>query len=318
MGDTEAAPQPPATGDPVGQSRRIPLAPGAILRELAVRPSKGLGQNFLTDRRIVERIADAAELAPGATVVEVGPGLGVLSAPLLERVGAAGRVIAVEFDRRLAAYLRDESPLREATSGRPALQVIEADVLRRPPEGIVPDEPPGSGQPPYALVANLPYNITSAVLRHFLDSPRRPARLVVMVQREVAERIVARPPAMSILAVATQFYGPASIVLHVGRGAFVPQPKVDSAVVRIDVHAEPPLPQGEVAPFFALVGAGFGQRRKQLANSLADGLRLPKGAVAATLAGAGIAPERRAETLTVAEWLELHAALRPLLAVDPA
>ena len=280
---------------PPGQSWR------ATLRELAVRPRKGLGQHFLTDRRVVGRIADAAALAPGATVVEVGPGLGILTAELLARVGSTGRVIAVELDRRLAAYLR-----AEFGAGHPGgvLEVVEADVLRRPPPTLVP------GDEPYRLIANLPYNITSAVLRHFLDNPRRPVELVVMVQREVAERIVARPPAMSILAVATQFYGEASIVLGVGRGAFLPQPKVDSAVVRIVLRERPPLPEPEIAPFFALVGAGFGQRRKQLLNSLAAGLRLPKPAIGAALATVGIAPDRRAETLTVDEWLALHERLR--------
>ncbi|MDP9375066.1 MAG: 16S rRNA (adenine(1518)-N(6)/adenine(1519)-N(6))-dimethyltransferase RsmA [Chloroflexota bacterium] len=296
---------PPAAGTPGARA-----ATSAALRELAVRPSKGMGQNFLTDRRIVARIADAAELAPGATVVEVGPGLGVLTAELLARVGPAGRVIAVELDRRLAAHLRDDL-VPEHPAGA-ALEVVEADVLRRPPPALVP------GDAPYALVANLPYNITSAILRHFLDSPRRPARLVVMVQREVAERIVARPPAMSILAVAVQFYGAARIGLHVGRGAFLPRPKVDSAVVRVDTRPRPPLPEEEIPPFFTLVGAGFGQRRKQLLNSLAAGLDLPKPALGAALVAAGIAPDRRAETLAVEDWLALYARLRPQLPSPPS
>jgi len=278
-----------------------PAGPRALLRELAVRPTKGLGQNFLADRRVVARIADAAGLAAGATVVEVGPGLGVLTGELLDRVGPSGRVVAVEVDRRLAAYVREQF-------GRhPALAVVEADVLARAPETLVPDAAP------YSLVANLPYSITSAVLRHFLDSPRRPAQLVVMVQREVAERIVARPPAMSLLAVAVQFYGEVAIALRVGRGAFVPAPRVDSAVVRVAVRERPPLPEAEIPRFFALVGAGFGQRRKQLVNSLAAGLALPKEWLAPALASAGVAPDRRAETLDVAEWLALYAALRDRL-----
>lgn len=311
MVEEEAAAATDAAEGPATRAQGSPKQPWrAILRELAVRPSKGLGQNFLADRRIVERIADAAELVPGATVVEVGPGLGILTGELLARVGPAGRVIAVELDRRLAAYLRAEfgdghhpgRPLGLTPGG--ALEVVEADVLRRPPQALVP------GDEPYALVANLPYSIASAALRHFLDSPRRPVKLIVMVQREVAERIVARPPAMSILAVATQFYGAASIVLGVGRGAFLPQPRVDSTVVRIVSHERPPLPEPEIAPFFSLVGAGFGQRRKQLLNSLAAGLRLPKPAIGAALGAVGIASDRRAETLTVDEWLALYARLR--------
>ena len=285
-----------------------PNAPGlrALLRELEVRPAKGLGQNFLTDRRVVARIADTAGLAAGSTVVEVGPGLGVLTAELLERVGPAGRVVAVELDRRLAAYVR-------ARLGRhPALEVVEADVLTRPPETLAP------GDAPYALVANLPYSITSAVLRHFLDSPRRPEQMVVMVQREVAERIVARPPAMSLLAVAVQFYGAPAIALRVGRGAFVPVPRVDSAVVEVAVRVRPPLPEEEIPRFFALVGAGFGQRRKQLANSLAARLPIPKERLLPALREAGIAPDRRAETLDVAEWLDLYARLRDQLPRQPS
>ena len=276
----------------------------ALLRELAVRPSKGKGQNFLTDRGVVARIADTAGLAPGMTVVEIGPGLGILTGELLARVGPGGRVIAVELDRRLAAHIREEF------GTDPALTLIEGNVLRQPVATILADVAEST---PYALVANLPYNITSAVLRHFLDDPRRPASLTVMVQREVAERIVARPPTMSILAVAIQFYGTPRIALRLGPGAFIPRPKVDSAVLQIAAHAAPPLPQAAIPGFFAIVAAGFGQRRKQLANSLAAGLPLPKEAIGAALAAAGLAPARRAETLSVAEWLALHAALAPLL-----
>jgi len=276
----------------------------ALLRELAVRPSKGRGQNFLTDRDIVARIADAARLAPGMTSVEIGPGLGILTAELLARVGSDGRVIAVELDRRLAAHIREEF------GANPALTLIEGDVLRQPIATILVGVPEGI---PYALVANLPYNITSATLRHFLDDPRRPASMTVMVQREVAERIVARPPEMSILAVAIQFYGTPQIAMRIGPGAFIPRPKIDSAVLHIVTPAAPPLPQAAIPGFFAIVAAGFGQKRKQLANSLTAGLPLSKEESGAALAAAGLAPARRAETLSVAEWLALHAALTPLL-----
>ncbi len=276
----------------------------SLLRELAVRPSKGKGQNFLTDRGIVARIADAAALAPGMTTVEIGPGLGILTAELLARVGPEGRVIAVELDRRLAGHIREEF------GGATTLTVIEGDVLRRPIATILAGTPE---ETPYALVANLPYNITSATLRHFLDDPRRPASLTVMVQREVAERIVARPPEMSILAVAIQFYGTPQIALRVGPGAFIPRPKIESAVLHIAVAPEPPLPQAAIPGFFAIVAAGFGQKRKQLANSLTAGLPLPKEEIGAALAAAGLAPARRAETLSVAEWLALHAAITPRL-----
>lgn len=293
----------PTPESPALQAAGAPPHWRALLRDLAVRPSKGKGQNFLTDRGIVARIADVAGLPPGGVAVEVGPGLGILTAELLARVGPTGRVVAVELDARLAAHVRAEF------GADPALRVVEGDVLRHAPAALLEGLPATT---PYALVANLPYSVASAVLRHFLDSPRRPATLTVMVQREVAERIVARPPAMSLLAVAVQFYGTPTIALRLGPGAFIPRPRVDSAVLHLVCHPAPPLPGAETPAFFALVAAGFGQRRKQLGNSLAAGLALPKEIVAGTLAAAGIAGERRAETLGVAEWLALHAALRPL------
>ena len=277
-----------------GQSLR------SLLRELEVRPSKGMGQNFLSDPGIVGRIADAAQVATGDVVVEVGPGLGILTGELLARVGEGGRVIAVEYDRRLVAHLREEF----ATA--PSLRLVEDDVLRQAPERLLADLPEAT---PYAVVANLPYSITSAVLRHFLDSPRRPHALTVMVQKEVAERIVARPPEMSLLAVAVQFYGRPSIALRLGAGAFVPRPRVDSAVLRIALDAAPPLPDAAIPGFFKVAAAGFGQKRKQLVNSLGAGLALPREPVIAALRAAGIAQERRPETLDVAEWLRLHEAL---------
>jgi len=301
MSETIAVPN-PAEETPL--SPETPPRWRALLRELAVRPSKSRGQNFLTDRGIVANIADAAGLTPGLTTVEIGPGLGILTAELLARVGPEGRVIAVELDRRLAAHIREEF------GADPALTLIEGDVLRQPVATILAGVPEGT---PYALVANLPYNITSATLRHFLDDPRRPASLTVMVQREVAERIVARPPEMSILAVAIQFYGTPRIALRIGPGAFIPRPKIDSAVLHIDTPAAPPLPEAAIPGFFAIVAAGFGQKRKQLANSLTAGLPLPKEEIGAALAAAELAPARRAETLSIAEWLALHATLAPRL-----
>jgi 16S rRNA (adenine1518-N6/adenine1519-N6)-dimethyltransferase len=271
-----------------------------LLRELAIRPTKGKGQNFLTDRAVVGRIADVARLEPGDVVVEVGPGLGILTHELIARVGPEGRVVAVELDRRLAAYMREEY------AETPTLRLVEADVLRQSPDDLL------AGLPekiPYAVVANLPYSITSAVLRHFLDAPRRPTTLTVMVQREVAERIVAQPPDMSVLAVAVQFYGKPTIALRIGPAAFIPRPKVDSAVIRIELHPAPSLPDAAIPGFFAVVTAGFGQKRKQLVNSLAAGLGLSRDQTIAALVAAGIAPEQRPEKLIVADWLRLYEAI---------
>lgn len=258
-----------------------------------MRPSKALGQNFLHNRRIVERIADAAELTPNDLVVEVGPGLGILTQELAKRAGA---VIAIELDRRLAAYLRETF-----TDG--PVTIVEADILTVDLDSLV-------GGQPYTVVANLPYSVAAAAIQRLLEAPTPPKRMVVMVQREVAERIAAQPPQMSILAVAVQLYAEPKVLFRVSPGSFVPRPKVDSAVIRIDLKPEPPVSGAARDTFFRLVRAGFGQRRKRLANALADGLDQPKAEVEALLSRAGVDPDRRAETLSVAEWLAVHEAFR--------
>ncbi|WP_238538469.1 16S rRNA (adenine(1518)-N(6)/adenine(1519)-N(6))-dimethyltransferase RsmA, partial [Nitrolancea hollandica] len=266
-----------------------------ILAELGVRPSKALGQNFLHDQKIVRRIAETAAIKPGDLVVEIGPGLGILTRELAKR---AGEVIAVELDRRLAEHLRE-------TAGSPNIRIVEADILKTDLTAL-------TGGRPYTVVANLPYSIAAAAIEHLLESAHPPERLVVMVQREVAERIVARPPEMSVLATAVQFYGVPKIAFRIGPGAFIPAPKVESAVLQIDLHPRPPLAGAERARFFELVRAGFGQRRKRLANALASGLRQPKPVVEQRLTEASIAPDRRAETLTVADWLAVTNAFAEL------
>ena len=271
-------------------------APGGIrplLERLGVRPYKGWGQSFLVNPGVPRRIVEVAGVRPGDLVVEVGPGLGVLTEPLL---AAGARVVAVEIDPRLAAYLR------ERFAGEVRLRLVEGDILRLAPAELAP-----AGEP-YQVVANLPYSVTSAVLRHVLAGPRRPVQVVVMVQREVAERIVAGPPEMSLLAVSVQFFGRPRLALRVPAGAFYPPPKVDSAVVAVTIQ-EPPLPEAEHDAFFRVVAAGFGQRRKTLANSLGAGLGLSRPAVVAALTGAGIDPQARAETLAVPDWVRLYGAM---------
>jgi len=243
------------------------------------------------------RIAAAARLEPGDCVVEVGPGLGVLTEELAGRLDPAlgGRLVAVELDSSLLPILE----ARFASS--PHVSFVHADVLDVPPGDL-------AGMRPYKVVANLPYYITSAILRHFLEAPQKPISLTVMVQREVAERMSASPPDMSLLAVAVQFYGKPKVIFRVPPGAFSPPPKVESAVVHIDVYApggEPVQPRSE-AGFFRVAQAGFGQKRKQLGNTLASGLALPKETVVSQLKEIGVDPSRRAETLSLQEWAQIE------------
>lgn len=258
----------------------------AQLSALGIRPKKGLGQNFLVDPAHRARIVAAADLTPHDTVLEVGPGPGILTELLAQQAGA---VVAVELDDRLIPFLR------ERFASYPRVSIVHGDILQSDPAQL-------TGGQPYKVVANLPYYITSAVIRHLLESDPAPDTLVLTVQREVAERMVAAPPEMSLLALGVQFYCTARVVGQIPAGAFYPVPKVDSAVVRLDRRAEPVAAGVEAAAFFRLARAGFSQPRKQLRNSLAAGLGKSPAAVEAWLAAAGIDPRRRAETLTLTEW----------------
>ena len=267
----------------------------AALNSLGVRPTRELGQNFLVDGDALAEIVRAAELGSADIVVEVGPGLGVLT---YELVQYAERVIAIEFDRRLAARLEEQF-------GAANLEVVQSDVLRVDPAALLRD---GTR---YKVVANLPYQITSAVLRHFLEARPAPELMVVMVQWEVAERIVAAPPDMSVLAHSVQIYAEPEIVARVPSTSFVPPPQVDSAVLRLSRREVAPVPIDDVDALFRVVKAGFLHARKKLGNSLpgglsAMGLAVEKDKVLAALKRAEIDPARRAETLTLAEWAAVY------------
>ena len=259
----------------------------ALLRAHDLRPRKSLGQNFLIDPVALARIAAAASFTPTDTVLEVGAGTGALTRLL---AAGAGRVIAVELDDRLVELLRD------VVGEMAHVEIVQGDILSLPALDL-----PHLG---YKLVGNLPYYITSAILRRFLEGSPRPSLLVVTVQLEVAQRIVARPGDMSLLAMSVQFYGQPEIVARIPAGAFYPNPDVDSAVIRIDTRRSPVLNMGSVSEeaFFRVVRAGFGQKRKKLRNSLSAGLRLPTGEVEAHLEVAGIEPRRRPESLSLEEW----------------
>ncbi len=268
-----------------------------LLRRFNIRAKKGLGQHFLIDEAVLDTILDAAALTPADTVIEVGPGLGILTAELAKRVGW---VIAIELDNRLADILTKTLPYDN-------IVVLNEDVLGASPAKLLQGRAPGFPDEltSYKVVANLPYYITSPVLRHFLKAPAKPELMVVMVQREVAEAICAGPGRRSVLSIAVQFYGQPGIVTRVPAASFYPAPEVDSAVVKIDVYPHSPYDVDDEAAFFKLVRAGFAAARKQIANSLALGLQLPKDNVQSLLRQADIDSRRRAETLKIEEWVGL-------------
>jgi 16S rRNA (adenine1518-N6/adenine1519-N6)-dimethyltransferase len=267
----------------------------ALMRTYGLRPRKDLGQNFLADPVALDRIAAAADLAPEDIVLEVGAGLGTLTRLLAER---AGRVLAVELDSHLVEILRSQ------LAGSSNVEIIQGDVLNLPELGLT--------HLAYKVVGNLPYYITSAVLRHFLEREPRPRLMVVTVQREVAERIVAKPGDMSLLAVSVQFYGQPRIAARIPAGAFYPPPQVDSAVLRLDVAEQPTVALAreiDERTFFRTVRAGFAQKRKTLRNALSAGLGLSPGQVEERMAQIGLDPRRRAETLSLEEWAQVALAL---------
>ncbi len=258
-----------------------------LLKTHDLHPRKGLAQHFLVDGGVVKQILAAAELSPKDIVIEIGPGAGVLTEELVKN---AGKVIAVEIDQHFAEFLRKKFDANRN------LTVVIGDVLKTDPSHLLP-----SGVSDYKVVANLPYYITGAVIRHFLEADLKPSRMVLMVQKEVAKQITAKPGEMSLLSVSIQVYGEPKITAKVPARAFYPAPKVDSAVLKIDVHPEPKV-KADLKEFFRIVKAGFSANRKQLVNSLAHGLDLPKTEILPLLARSGIDPKRRAETLTIAEW----------------
>jgi 16S rRNA (adenine1518-N6/adenine1519-N6)-dimethyltransferase len=277
----------------------------AALRSLNVHPARGMGQNFLVDAPALASIVEAANLSTSDLVIEVGPGLGVLTWELLQR---AGQVIAVELDARLAQRLRAEF------TAEPHLHLLEGDILTWPPANML-AAADQTGRP-YKLVANLPYAITAPVLRHFLEADAPPQIMVVLVQWEVAERILARGsqagrPRYSVLAHAIQFYAEAEIVDRIPAESFLPVPAVDTAILRLQRRISPPVQVDDVDALFRIIKAGFLQSRKKLGNALPTGLaamgeRVSRETVQAALRRAGIDAGRRAETLHIEEWAGVY------------
>ena len=267
-----------------------------LLRRFGLQARKGLGQHFLVDKAVLNRIVSEADLAPTDVVIEVGPGLGVLTGELSRR---AGRVIAVELDNKLAAILN------QVMASFKNVTIINEDVLKVEPAALLAEIDFKELSKSYKVVANLPYYITSPVLRHFLESERKPDVMIVMVQKEVAEDIVGRPGRRSLLSISVQLYGQPEIVDYVPAGCFYPAPEVDSAVLKVTPYPQPAVDIDDTEGFFTLVRAGFSAARKQIGNSLAQGLGVSKDEALVLLSVAGISPQRRAETLTLEEWAQL-------------
>jgi 16S rRNA (adenine1518-N6/adenine1519-N6)-dimethyltransferase len=274
-----------------------------LLRQFGFKPKKRLGQHFLVDEAVLERILYAAELTPGDIVIEVGPGMGILTEALAKQ---GAKVIAVELDSKLVALLK------KRLAAFPDVKIVHADILKVTPRQLLQDNLPASELVRgYKVIANLPYYITSPVLAHFLEAQPRPSEMVVMVQKEVGEVIAATPGKMRLLSVKAQFYSKPVIISYVPAASFYPPPKVDSVILRLDIYSQPPIEVSDVASFFDIVMHGFSAPRKQIRNSLAHSLGMPPSQVASLLEKAGIEAKRRAETLSLEEWRELWKIFAP-------
>ncbi|HRK40712.1 MAG TPA: 16S rRNA (adenine(1518)-N(6)/adenine(1519)-N(6))-dimethyltransferase RsmA [Candidatus Saccharibacteria bacterium] len=252
--------------------------------------NKSLGQHWLKDRLILEAIADCADLQPTDTVLEIGPGLGTLTSVLL---GRAERVVAVEFDEKLASKLSGQFPGKQLTVYNQDILTFNTDKLPHV----------------YKVVANVPYYITSKIVQRFSTCTNMPESMTLLVQKEVAERIVAEPGDMSILAVSAQLYWEVSLGPIVGAEWFTPPPKVDSRVVMLKRREQPLVDPAKQKVFFRVVKAGFSERRKKLRSALAGGLAMEKTDIDTLLARAKVSPEARAQELSIEQWQRLAEAL---------
>jgi 16S rRNA (adenine1518-N6/adenine1519-N6)-dimethyltransferase len=268
-----------------------------LLKKHQIKPTKSLGQNFLTDQSSLQEIVQIAEIDQRDNVLEIGPGLGNLTFML---AACAKEVIAVEIDPNLIPIL--ESIFANAGNVR----IIHGDILNIRINEIIQG-------PEYVVVANIPYYITSALFRHLLEAENRPARMILTVQYEVAERICAQPGKMSLLALSVQVYGSPELKAKIPAAAFYPQPEVDSAVVRVDLFDTLPIESGQLDLFFRLAKAGFSQKRKTMRNALSAGMAWSKENTAEYLIRAGIDPQRRAQTLSLTEWITLTGVIETVI-----
>lgn len=259
-----------------------------LLQKYDIRPKKSLGQNFLWDPNILQQITRSAELPPGAQVLEIGAGAGTLTRHL---AAEAERVVAVEIDQRMSALLQEVVHAEN-------VEIVIGDMLKMDPEAL-------GLKDGYHVVANIPYYITSSLFRHLLEAKIRPSRMVLTLQYEVAQRICELPGNLNLLALSVQLYGHPRVISRIPAGAFYPRPKVDSAVLRVDLHPQPRINPQQISLFFSLAKAGFMQKRKKIRNSLAAGMHLPADAVENLLVLAGIDPGNRAQALDFQDWSRL-------------
>ena len=274
-------------------NQKVPPLPqiniARLLKDNGIRPDKSLGQNFLQDDAELRKIITVSQIAPTDTVLEIGPGLGSLTRYLAIM---AKEVVTVELDESLLPIL--SKVIREFNN----VKVVRGDILRITIADLVKADS-------FRVVANIPYYITSAIIRHLLESHPKPNSIVLTIQKEVAQRICAKPGEMSLLALSVQVFGQPEIVAEISSSAFFPEPNVDSSVIRLDTFSEPALPAAELDSFFRLAKAGFSQKRKTLRNSLSAGLSISGDDAEGLLKKAGIDPKRRAETLSIPEWANL-------------
>lgn len=251
-----------------------------------MKPKKKLGQHWLHDQTSLMAMADIAKVGEGDVVLEIGPGLGTLTKVLLER---GAKVVAVEYDRELYERLTEEW-------SDDNLQLVHSDILRFDLTKLPTD---------YKVVANIPYYLTSNLVRVLSESSNSPKSITLLVQKEVAERLAAAPGAMSLLSVTAQMYFEPKLGLVVPAALFTPPPKVDSQIIHLERRPQPLFGQTDPKPLFRLVKAGFSNRRKTLLNSLSGGLQLSKSETKDLLEKAGINPQSRAQDLSLKDWVTL-------------
>lgn len=262
----------------------------------SLKPKRHRGQNFLIDKNILRKIVDAAAIQPNETIVEIGAGIGVLTQEL---AGRASQVIAVELDKALIPLLK------KAVAAYANITIIQDDCLD------VPNMKYGTTDGSYAVVANIPYNITSRLIRKFLEEHPRPSRMILLIQKEVAERMRAKPPDMNLLALSVQYYADVEVLFGVSRHCFSPKPSVESAVVRIVPKKQK---QSDVSDehFFTLVSSAFKGKRKRLVSTIADAVQRPKTEIENVLARENISSNVRPQELSLEQWIHLVASLSTL------